>query len=97
MEKQAVKEQLSALLDGELDRERIEAVLHEAKQEVALVETADVYVQIRDVLQGREPYRQPSIHLLPSIMERLEIKSYLSVDLGEPDSEDARKLFVVDV
>lgn len=97
MEKQAAREQISALLDGELDRRGLEAVLHEAEQAVALVETADVYFQIRDVLQGGEPYRQPSLRLLPAIRERLKAKSYLSVDLDEPDSAKACKSLIVDV
>lgn len=97
MEKQAVREQLSALLDGELDRELVVAVLHEAKQGDALVETADVYLQIRDVLQGGEPYRQPSLRLLQAVGEQLKAKSYLSVDLDAPDAVERYKPFTVDI
>lgn len=96
MEKQGVKEQLSALLDGELDVEMVDAVLHEVKQ-AGLIETVDVYLQIRDVLQAGESYRQPSCRLLPAIRERLKAKSYLSVDLGVADVVEKCKPFTVDV
>ncbi|MCM1512557.1 MAG: sigma-E factor negative regulatory protein [Oxalobacter formigenes] len=96
MEKQVVKEQLSALLDGELDVETVDTVLQEAKQ-AGLIETVDVYLQIRDVLQGEKPYRQPSNRLLPAIRERLKEKSYLSVDLGAADVVEKCKPFTVDV
>lgn len=96
MEEWIVREQLSALLDGELDIEMAETVLCEVSR-VGLIETADIYFQIRDVLQGGEPYRQPSCRLLPAIRERLKTKFYLSVDLNDPDAVRTCELLAADV
>lgn len=96
MEERVVREQLSALLDGELDIEMAEVVLCEVSR-VGLIGTADIYFQIRDVLQGGEPYRQPSHQLLQAIREGLRAKFYLSVDLDDSDAVKTCELLPADV
>lgn len=96
MEKKAVKEQLSAMLDGELEAEAIDAVLHEFA-DVDFYETAGLYLYIGDVLRQGGAFMSPSRDLALLIRERLKDESYLSVDLDDVNDMEKTRSFVFEV
>ncbi|NLC24978.1 RseA family anti-sigma factor [Oxalobacter vibrioformis] len=96
MEKSAVKEQLSAMLDGELEGEAIDRVLHEFADR-DLYETAGLYLQIGDVLRQGEAFMAPSCDLAVLIREYLKSESYLSVDLDETEDIRQKKRLIIEI
>lgn len=96
MEKKAVKEQLSAMLDGEIEDDAIDGVLYEFIN-VDLYETAGLYLQIGDVLRQGSAFMNPSRDLAVLIRERLKDESYLSVDLDDANDTEKPRSFVIDV
>lgn len=96
MEKKAVREQLSAMLDNELELEAVGSVLHELG-EVDLYETAELYLLIGDVLREGNVFVAPSAELALSIRKRLKSESYLSVDLDETDDMQKKSRLTIQV
>lgn len=79
-----MKEQLSALLDSELEARATETVLH-GLADRDLFEAAELYLLIGDVLREKNAFVTPSRNLAVAISKCLESESYLSVDLDEAD------------
>ncbi|MCL1886635.1 MAG: sigma-E factor negative regulatory protein [Betaproteobacteria bacterium] len=90
MKKETLKEQLSAMLDGELDDGELDRVLRESEC-FDLCEEINIYFLIRDVLQERDTFLGLSCNLTRIIRERLKSETYLSIDLDESDHLEKKK------
>lgn len=94
MKRQAAKERLSALLDGELEAWEVEDVL-QALTDADLYETAILYLRIGDVLREWNAFGHLQHDPAEAAPKRMKPEMYLSVDL-EVDHAKNKKPLVID-
>jgi len=93
MEKEAVKEKCSALLDGELAISDINQIFDDKKNK-DLVDVIDIYLQIGDVLREKEEFLNPSTNLLTKIRQCLESEICISIELDNVDFKEPKSVSI---
>ncbi|MDL2284075.1 sigma-E factor negative regulatory protein [Oxalobacter sp. OttesenSCG-928-P03] len=96
MEKEMMKEQLSAMLDGELDAAGVAHVFN-AFGCPGLQDEAEIYFLVGDVLRKGERFQIFSRNLTDVVRKRLQSETYLSVELGEPCAVNESGQMAIDI